>query len=227
VTGAGGKGGKSRTKAIDEVAAKAYISASLAAPSVKKFLLVSYIAVCLCSSQAKQIRADFHQSRKGYPPWWSDEDKKAADKVNNEILPDYYKAKVEADEHLEALTKKRLDGGDKDFQAINLRPGTLTDDPATGKVILGKTSSRGSKCALSDAPFADKQVWYILTVILGVSREDVARVAAALLERNDTRGWIDLLEGNDSIEEAVEKVVKSNHDGLEGEDMDRIWARAT
>ncbi len=44
--GAGGKGGPARTKAIDEVAAKAYISASLATPSVKKFLLVSYIAVC-------------------------------------------------------------------------------------------------------------------------------------------------------------------------------------
>jgi len=185
--GAGGKGGASRTRAVDEVAAKAYISASLATPSVKKFLLVSYIA-----------------SRKGYPPWWNDEDKRAADKVNNDILPDYYKAKVEADEHLEALTKKRLDGGDKDFQAINLRPGTLTDGPATGKVILGKTSSRGS-----------------------VSREDVAQVAAALLARNDTRGWIDLLEGNDSIDEAVEKVVQSNHNGLEGEDMERIWARPT
>jgi nucleoside-diphosphate-sugar epimerase len=46
--GAGGKGGPARTKAIDEVAAKAYISASLATPSVKKFLLVSYIAVSCC-----------------------------------------------------------------------------------------------------------------------------------------------------------------------------------
>jgi hypothetical protein len=62
---------------------------------------------------------------------------------------------------------------------------------------------------------------------LGVPREDVARVAAALLERTDTRGWFDLLEGDDSIEEAVEKVVKTNHNGLEGEDLERIWARAT
>ncbi|EXJ61047.1 hypothetical protein A1O7_05200 [Cladophialophora yegresii CBS 114405] len=185
--GAGGKGGPARTRAIDEVAAKCYISASLAMPSVKKFLLVSYIA-----------------SRNGYPPWWTDEDKKAADKVNQEILPHYFKAKVEADEHLEALTKKRRDSGDKDFQAINLRPGSLTDAPGTGRVKLGKTSSRGS-----------------------VPREDVARVAAALLERNDTRGWFDLLEGDDPIEEAVENVVRSNHDGLEGEDIQRIWARPT
>lgn len=42
--GAGGKGGPSRTKAVDEVAAKAYISASLGSSTVKKFLMVSYIA---------------------------------------------------------------------------------------------------------------------------------------------------------------------------------------
>ena len=108
------------------VAAKAYISASLSEPSVKKFLMVSYIA-----------------SRKGYPPWWNEEDRKAADHVNRELLPHYFQAKVEADEHLEALAKKRWASGDKEFQAINLRPGTLKDEPGTGKVLLGKTPSRG------------------------------------------------------------------------------------
>lgn len=67
----------------------------------------------------------------------------------------------------------------------------------------------------------------MLTTAPGIPREDVARVAAALLERNDTRGWFDLLEGNDSIEEAVNKVVESNHNGLEGEDLERIWGRET
>ena len=124
-SGAGGKGGPSRTKAVDEVACKAYISASLGLPNVTKFLLVSYIA-----------------SRKGYPPWWNDEDKRSADNVNQNILPHYYAAKVEADEHLEAMAKKRSDNGDKTFRAINLRPGTLTDEPAGG-VNLGKTSARG------------------------------------------------------------------------------------
>jgi nucleoside-diphosphate-sugar epimerase len=119
--GAGGKGGASRTKAIDEVAAKAYISASVHSASVKKFLIISYIA-----------------SRKSYPKWWNDEDKKAADKVNTEILPNYYKAKVEADEHLAALAYQR-NREDSAFQAINLRPGTLTDEPASGKVSMGKT----------------------------------------------------------------------------------------
>ena len=119
--GAGGKGGPERTKAVDEVAAKAYISASVNSPSVKAFLMVSYIA-----------------SRKGYPKWWNDEDKKAADKVNNEILPKYYLAKVEADEHLAALAYQR-NKKDPAFQAINLRPGTLSDEPGSGKVKLGRT----------------------------------------------------------------------------------------
>lgn len=56
MVGAGGKGGAARTKAIDEVAAKAYISASLATPSVKKFLLVSYIAVSAAFSNDVLIR---------------------------------------------------------------------------------------------------------------------------------------------------------------------------
>jgi hypothetical protein len=147
-------------------------------------------------------------------------------------LPHYYKAKVEADEHLEALTKKRLDSGDTDFQAINLRPGTLTDAPGTGKVKLGKTSSRGSQSLSLCFPrgtncFVHDASMLTPPLNVGVPREDVARVAAALLERTDTRGWFDLLEGDDSIEEAVEKVVKTNHNGLEGEDLERIWGRAT
>lgn len=73
-------------------------------------------------------------SRRGYPSWWNADDKAAADKVNTETLPHYYKAKVAADEHLAALAKKRGSG----FQAINLRPGTLSDEAATGKVWLGE-----------------------------------------------------------------------------------------
>ena len=141
-------------------------------------------------------------SRKGRPPWWSDEDWKTAQRVNNQVLPDYFKAKVEADEHLAALANQRMDGGDKSFQAINLRPGTLTDSKATGKVKLGHTSSRGS-----------------------IPRADVAAVAAALLERSDTRGWYDLLEGPDDIASAIDHLIKTEHNGMEGEDLDRIYAR--
>lgn len=185
MAGAGGKGGPQRTYAIDQDAAKHYISSSIGTPSVSKFLMVSYIG-----------------SRKSRAPWWSDEDWNAAQHVNNEVLPHYFKAKVEADEHLAALAKKRRDSGDSKFQAINLRPGSLTDSKATGKVNLGKTAARGT-----------------------IPRADVAAVAAALLERNDTSGWYDLLEGSDDIEEAVDHLVKAKHDGIEGEDLQRIYSR--
>lgn len=142
-------------------------------------------------------------SRHGTPPWWNKEDVEAAEHVNTKVLPAYFAAKVEADEHFAALAKKREQSGDKEFQAINLRPGTLTDDPSSGKVLLGKTPARGK-----------------------VSRESVARVAAALLERNDTRGWYDLLDGDESVEEAVERCVKKGWDGIQGEDLDKIYARA-
>ena len=143
-------------------------------------------------------------SRKNRAPWWSDEDWKAAQHVNTEVLPHYFKAKVEADEHLAALAKRRKDNGDTKFQAIDLRPGTLTDSKRTGKVWLGKTPSRGS-----------------------VPRADVAAVAAALLERNDTNGWYDLIEGSDEISAAIDRLVKDQHDGIAGEDLERIYSRAT
>ena len=69
---------------------------------------------------------------------------------------------------------------------------------------MGKTSSRGK-----------------------VTREDVAAVAAALLDRSDTRGWYDLLQGDDNVESAIDSLVKEGFDGIEGEDLDRIHARET
>lgn len=153
-------------------------------PRVKKFLMVSYIS-----------------SRRNPAPWWSDADKAYAHKTNTESLPHYFKAKVAADEHLVALAHERAQKGDTTFQAINLRPGLLSDDPATGKVWLGKTSTQGK-----------------------ISRAEVAAVAAALLARDDTRGYYDLLEGDTPIEEAIEDLVKTGHDGLQGEDLERIYA---
>jgi hypothetical protein len=121
--------------------------------------------------------------------------------VNEETLPDYYKAKVEADEHLAALAWKRRQR-DEGFQDICLRPGTLTDGEAGG-VMMGRLTSRGK-----------------------VSRESVARVAAELLGRDDTRGWYDLLDGERGVKEAVDKLVTEGFDGIEGEDLGRIYGRA-
>lgn len=61
--------------------------------------------------------------------------------VNNEVLPDYAKAKVDADECLFALAKQRRDSGST-FQDITLRPGQLTDGPPLGKVSLAHTRGK-------------------------------------------------------------------------------------
>lgn len=125
-----------------------------------------------------------------------------------EVLPHYCRAKLEADEFMVAMAKKRADREQKSgttgskFQSILLRPGTLSDDPASGKVQLGKTNTEGN-----------------------VSREDVAIVADRLLARDDTRGWYDLLGGNEPIDEAVERVVRDKVDAIEGENVEKIYSR--
>ncbi|MCJ1439182.1 hypothetical protein MMC27_008573 [Xylographa pallens] len=179
--GAGGKGGSRLTYAIDRDAAKHFITACARTPGVRKFLMISYIG-----------------SRRQRAPWWTDEDWASCQHVNTEVLPHYFAAKVEADECLTALAG----GRGRDFAAIILRPGNLTDDDATGKVTLGKTRSSGK-----------------------VSRADVADVAVRLLEKEGVHGWLDLLEGRDGVEEAVEMVVTGKVDCVEGEDVEAMMKR--
>ena len=83
-----------------------------------------------------------------------------------------------------------------------LRPGTLTDEKASGKVLLGKTPARGS-----------------------VSRADVADVAVRMLATDGVRGWFDLLEGDEPAEAAVTRVVKEGFDGVEGEDKEAMMKK--
>lgn len=115
-------------------------------------------------------------------------------KINTEVMPHYYKAKLAADEVLTVLGEERKakDG----FQYIVLRPGGLSDEKETGKVSLGKTAARGF-----------------------VSRGDVADVAARLLEVEGAYGWIDLLNGDEDTGEAVKRVVKDGVNSMEGEDI--------
>ncbi|KAK0671516.1 hypothetical protein QBC41DRAFT_219048 [Cercophora samala] len=171
--GAGGKGGPERTYAIDRDAAIHFIHASASIPSVSRFLMVSYLA-----------------SRKAKPSWWSDEEWRAAEQVNKEVLPMYYKAKLAADEELYRVSRRS-----KTLVGINLRPGTLTLEPA-GKVELGKTKgSRGD-----------------------VGRETVAVVADRLLAAEGVKNsWIDLLDGEEGVEEAVGRVVREGVDAAEGD----------
>ncbi|KAI3109411.1 hypothetical protein CBS147333_5733 [Penicillium roqueforti] len=186
--GAGGKGGAARTIAIDQEAAKHFITASFASPSVSKLLLVSYLG-----------------SRRKQPSWMPDDQWAGIVKVQTEVLPTYAKAKLEADEYMTALAtqRKREPGPARPFQAINLRPGILTDQPATRKVELGIT------------PKGDGSV----------TREDVAIVADLLLARADTEGWIDLVNGDEGVEEAVERVAREKVDAVVGEDVEGMVKR--
>ncbi|EAW13892.1 uncharacterized protein ACLA_069200 [Aspergillus clavatus NRRL 1] len=188
--GAGGKGGPERTFAIDERAAKHFIAAAFATPRVSRFLLISWLG-----------------SRREHPSWMSDGDWAAVRNVFERVLPTYAQAKLEADEYLTAVAARRkheaeAEAGAGRVQAICLRPGTLTDEPATGKVELGKTRGQGS-----------------------VTREDVARVADQLLAREDTDGWYDLLNGEEPIEQAVERVAREKVDAVEGEDVGAMVKR--
>ncbi|KAJ5666972.1 hypothetical protein N7462_011381 [Penicillium macrosclerotiorum] len=169
--GAGGKGGPASTIAIDQEAAKHFMTASFASPSVTKFLMVSYLG-----------------SRKKQPRWMPDDQWAGIVRTNTEVLPTYAKAKQEADEYMTALAARRKqDPHATSFQAINLRPGILKDDPAT--------------------------------------RKDVAIVADQLLARADAEGWIDLVNGEEDVEAAVERVAKEKIDAVEGEDVEGMVKR--
>jgi len=182
--GAGGKGGADRTNAIDRDAAIHFIKSSISTPSIIKFLMVSALS-----------------SRRTRAPWWDSESWALVEKMNTQILPVYCVAKLAADECLTVLGEKRIRDGDKGFQYIDLRPGGLSDEEATGKVQLGKTSAKGL-----------------------VSRADVADVGVRLLERGDTRGWFDLLGGEEEVGEAVERVVREGVNSIEGEDIEKMSA---
>ncbi|KAJ4292885.1 hypothetical protein N0V88_005545 [Collariella sp. IMI 366227] len=87
--GAGGKGGSERTYAIDRDAAIHFIHASATSPLVTRFLLVSYLG-----------------SRRHKPSWWPPSAWAHTQDVNTRILPDYYQAKVAADEVLYKVAKQ-------------------------------------------------------------------------------------------------------------------------
>ena len=174
-TGAGGIGGPERTNAIDRDACIYFIRASVATPSITKFLLVSALS-----------------SRRGRAPWWDGDSWSLVEKMNTQFLKHYYTAKLDADLELVKLGDERF--GKDGFSWISLRPGGLGDDPEQGRVALGKTKVRGF-----------------------VSRGDVAEVIAKLLEKDGVRGWIDLLNGEEEIGAAVERVVKDRVDTREGD----------
>ncbi|CZT08684.1 uncharacterized protein RAG0_13704 [Rhynchosporium agropyri] len=174
--GAGGKGGSELTYAIDRDACTHFIRASLASPTVTKFLLVSALS-----------------SRRSRAAWWDEDSWSIVRKMNEEVMPHYYKAKLAADETLTVLAEEK----GRDFGYIVLRPGGLSDEEESGRVVIGKTPAKGK-----------------------VSRGDVAEVAARLLEQEGVRGWFDLLGGEADLESEVKRVVKDGVDSMEGESLE-------
>ena len=190
--GAGGKGGTEMTFAVDRDAAIYFTKASIHTPSVRKFLTISYLS-----------------SRRGRPSWWSDEDFQAAQKVNYEILPSYYKAKVAADEVLtiESQERRREEASksiptNEQFSGISLRPGTLTD-AAAGRVKVGKLGVGGK-----------------------TSRATVAEAVVAALEANGANGWIDVIDGDEEVNTAIQKLTSDGIDTVEEEDMEAMKRNA-
>jgi len=178
--------------AIDHDAAIAFTKASIHTPSIKKFLTVSYLS-----------------SRHSRPPWWTDSDWASSQRVNTEVLPTYFRAKVAADEVLTVLSKERVEKEAKEgveekdrFCGISLRPGSLTDTPSGG-VKMGKIGPQGS-----------------------VSRATVAEAVVSVLDTEGARGWFDFLDGEETVDEAVRRCVREGVDGVEGEDWEAMRERA-
>jgi uncharacterized protein YbjT (DUF2867 family) len=94
---------------------------------------------------------------------------------HDEVFAAYIRAKAAADDDIRG----------RDLDWTILRPGSLTEDPGTGRVALAPDVRRG-----------------------GVSRDDVASVIVALLDAPATAGLsLDLVAGDAPIDEAVAAVV--------------------
>jgi len=124
---------------------------------------------------------------KPVPDWYTESDIKKSDGTYAAIGK-YMLAKFEADKELRVGNSRR----NLDYTIV--RPGSLTLEPSTGRVAAGKISLDG-----------------------GISREDVAKVLAEVLENEGTIGLaFDVLGGDTPIPEAVKKVADEKIDTFEG-----------
>lgn len=148
-------------------------------------------AAAAVPSITRFLLVSYNGSRRAAAPWWPGsewDDYHSA--VNNGVLATYYKAKIAADEALYETSKKS-----DTLAGICLRPGTLSSEPA-GKVSLGKNEH----------------------VKGNIPRESVAKVADALLAADGVKNsWIDLLSGDEDVQQAVDRVVREGVNSAEGE----------
>jgi hypothetical protein len=135
----------------------------------------------------------FITSRLEKAPWWTDAMWREEKEVKLKRMERYYQAKVAADQVLYEESKKRAAAGD--FAGICLRPGLLTMEPV-GKVALGRIPTTSGTS----------------------SRASVAHLTALLLENPKTKTcWLDMLDGDEEPEAAVQRCVDEGVDCIEGE----------
>ena len=202
--GAGGKGGPELTNAIDKEACIALARASKEVGSVRKFVVVSYIG-----------------SREKGAPWWGEGDTEKFEKSKEGALKNYYKAKCAADRAVTVL------GRGEGMKVVSLRPGSLTDETeGVGRVRVGKVGSSGELYFLS---YLFEWLFVLIAVIVvgTIRRVDVARVLLEVLEKVEKSCWLDLLQGEEDVAEAVGRCVSEGVDCVEGEDVEAMvkeWA---
>lgn len=160
------------------------------------------------ASVEKFLTVSYLASRRGRPSWWSEKDWEAAQKTNNEVLPTYYKAKLAADEVLTVLAKERYEQeaqknvpADERFCGISLRPGGLTEEKAGG-VKVGKIGVGGK-----------------------TSRATTAHAVVAALE-SGVKGWVDVIDGEEDVTEAMERLVEEGIDAADEEDVEVMKEKA-
>lgn len=143
-------------------------------------------------SISRFLLVSYNGSRRRAAPWWpANTWEDYVEKVNNGALANYYKAKIAADEALYEASR-----ASSSLVGICLRPATLTTEPAGG-INLGAEG---------------------VPVMGQVSREAVAKTADALLAAEGVKNsWLDLVDGDVSVDEAVEKAVKEGIDSARGE----------
>jgi nucleoside-diphosphate-sugar epimerase len=104
-------------------------------------------------------------------------DRRADDETSDPVFAAYLRAKAAADE--DVLARAEL-------QTTVVRPGHLTDESGTGRVLLAPSTGRGS-----------------------VPRQDVAAVLVAVLDAPETAGHtFELISGETPIADAVAAVVR-------------------
>ncbi|KAH7207953.1 hypothetical protein BKA60DRAFT_599096 [Fusarium oxysporum] len=141
-------------------------------------------------SVGHHLQVSYLGARREQAPWWTAEDWEGWKKVNSTFLGPYYEPKTAADEALVTEARKR-DG----LTAVSVRPGGLTDKDEGG-VLLGQTKqARGM-----------------------TTRASTARVMALVLEKEGVKGhWLDVLDGEEDAETAVDRYVRDETECAEGE----------